>query len=71
MDKYGDVDLNWYSTEAQKRERENAEQVLKEFKELEKLYKKFRTVIVEKTEYGGIRKRYVKKDHGQGKTRIN
>lgn len=28
MDKYGSVDQNWYSSENQKHERENAEQVL-------------------------------------------
>lgn len=60
MDKYGSVDQNWYSSEAQKNERQNAENVLREVKDLEKLYKKFRTVIVEKTEYGGIRRRYIK-----------
>lgn len=63
MDKYGSVDQNWYSSEAQKSEKEKAEQALKEAKEHEKLYKKFRTVIIEKTQYGGIRKRYVKKSH--------
>lgn len=59
MDKYGSIDQNWYSSEAHKNERENAEQKLKEMKELEKLCKKFRTVIIEKTEFGGIRKRYI------------
>lgn len=63
MDKYGSVDQNWYSSESQRAEREKAEQALMEAKEREKLYKKFRTVIIEKTQYGGIRKRYVKKSN--------
>lgn len=62
MDKYGPVDQNWYSSESQRAEREKAQQALKEAKEREKLYKKFRTVIIEKTQFGGIRKRYVKKN---------
>lgn len=66
MDKYGSVDQNWYSSEAQKNERENAEKALREMKDKEKLYKKFRTVIIERTQYGGIRRRYVKK-HGKQK----
>lgn len=61
MDKYGSVDQNWYSSEAQKSEKEKAEQALMEAKEREKLCKKFRTVIIEKTQFGGIRKRYIKK----------
>lgn len=61
MDKYGSVDQNWYSSEAQKSEKEKAEQALKEMKDQEKLYKKFRTVLIERTAFGGIRKRYIKK----------
>lgn len=40
MDKYGSVDQNWYSSEAQKSEKEKAEIALTEAKEREKLYKK-------------------------------
>lgn len=61
MDKYGSVDQNWYSSEAQRVERNNAEQALKAMKEQEKLCKKYRTVIIEKTQYGGIRRKYIKK----------
>lgn len=61
MDKYGNIDQNWYSSEAQKSEREHAEQVLKEMKDFEKLCKKFRKKIVEKTTCG-VRIRY-KKNH--------
>lgn len=53
-------DLNWYSSEAFRRERENAEQVLKQMKDLEKQYKKTRKKIVEKT-IAGERIIYVKK----------
>lgn len=61
MDKYGSVDLNFYSPEAQTSEREKAAESLKAMKDLEKLCIKFRTVIIERTQYGGIRKRYIKK----------
>ena len=59
MDKYGNIDQNWYSSEAQRSEREYAEQVLKEMKDFEKLCKKFRKKVVEKT-ICGIRIKYVK-----------
>lgn len=61
MDKYGSVDQNCYSPEAQKIEREKAIDALNAMKDLEKLCIKFRTVIIERTQYGGIRKRYIKK----------
>lgn len=61
MDKYGNIDQNWYSSEAQRSEREHAEQVLKEMKDFEKLCKKFRKKIVEKT-ICGVRIRYIKKN---------
>ena len=53
------VDLNWYSSEAFKHERENAERVLRDMKDLEKKYKKTRNKIVEKT-LCGERIKYVK-----------
>lgn len=55
------IDQNWYSSEAQRAEREKAQQALKEMKEQEKLCMKFRAVIIEKTQYGGIRRKYIKK----------
>ncbi len=54
------VDLNWYSSEAFKHDRENSERVLNSMKELEKKYKKTRKKIVEKT-LCGERIKYVKK----------
>ena len=60
MDKYGSVDQNCYSPESQKIEREKAIEALNAMKEQEQLCKKIRTVIIERTQYGGIRKRYVK-----------
>lgn len=66
MDKYGNVDQNWYSSEAQKSEREHAEQVLKEMKDFEKLCKKFRKKIIEKTSCG-VRIRYIKKNQTTAK----
>ena len=53
------IDQNWYSSEYQRKEREKDMQVLKEFKETEKLHKKFRKKIVENTTCG-IRIKYVK-----------
>lgn len=61
MDKYGSIDQNWYSSEAQRSKREHAEQVLKEMKDFEKLCKKFRKKVVEKTSQG-VRIRYVKRN---------
>lgn len=61
MDKYGSIDQNWYSSGAQRSEREHAEQVLKEMKDFEKLCKKFRKKVVEKTSQG-VRIRYVKRN---------
>lgn len=61
MDKYGSIDQNWYYSEAQRSEREHAEQVLKEMKDFEKLCKKFRKKVVEKTSQG-VRIRYVKRN---------
>ena len=55
MDKYGSIDQNWYSSENQK-----ATEALKQMKELEKQYEKSRTVIIERTQYKGVRKRYLK-----------
>lgn len=43
------LNQNWYSSEAFKHEREKAEQVLEQMKELEERYKKTREKIVEKT----------------------
>ena len=60
MDKYGSIDQNWYSSENQKHEREKATEVLKQMKELEKQFEKSRTVIIERTQYKGVRKRYLK-----------
>lgn len=54
------VDRNWYSSEAVKQDRENAERVLYKMKELENKYKKSRKKIVEKT-LCGERIKYVKK----------
>lgn len=53
------VDLNWYSSEAYRHERENAEKVLEKMKELENEYRKTRKKIVEKT-ICGERIKYVK-----------
>ena len=53
MDKYGSIDQNWYSSENQKHEREKATEALKQ-------YEKSRTVIIERTQYKGVRKRYLK-----------
>ena len=61
MDKYGNIDQNWYSSEAQRSEREHAEQVLKEMKDFEKLCIKVRKKVVEKTSQG-VRIRYVKRN---------
>lgn len=61
MDKYESIDQNWYSSEAQRSKREYAEQVLKEMKDFEKLCKKFRKKVVEKTSQG-VRIRYVKRN---------
>lgn len=55
------IDQNWYSAESQRAEREKAQIALKEMKEQEKLCIKFRTVIIEKTQWGGIRRKYIKK----------
>lgn len=63
MDKYGSIDQNWYSSENQKHEREKATEALKQMKELEKQYEKSRTVIIESTQYKGVRKRYLKQNH--------
>jgi hypothetical protein len=60
MDKYGSIDQNWYSSENQKHEMEKATEALKQMKELEKQYEKSRTVIIERTQYKGVRKRYLK-----------
>ena len=60
MDKYGSIDQTWYSSENHKHERENATEALKQMKELEKQYEKSRTVIIESTQYKGVRKRYLK-----------
>lgn len=37
-----------------------ATEALKQMKELEKQYEKSRNVIIERTQYGGIRKSYLK-----------
>lgn len=54
------VDRHWYSSEAVKHDRENAERVLDKMKELEKKYKKSRKRVIEKT-LCGERIKYVKK----------
>ena len=48
-----------YSSEGRRKERDEAQRVLKEFKEIEKLYKKFRRKEFEKTPCG-IKIKYVK-----------
>ena len=60
MDKYGQIDQNWYSSESQRHERETAEQVLRKMKELENEFSKSRKVVIEKTAIG-VRKKYIKK----------
>ena len=54
------IDQNWYSSEAQRRERESAEKILQYMKDLENKFKKSRKKIVEKT-LCGERIKYVKK----------
>lgn len=54
-----------YTAKEQQVEREHAEEVLKEMKQLEEEYKRTRTVITEKTSTGGIRTRYILKDGNQ------
>lgn len=54
------VDRNWYSPECEKRDREIAERVLKEMKQLEDEFSKTRIMKEERTEFG-VRKRYMRK----------
>lgn len=54
------VDRNWYSPESEKRDREIAERVLKEMKQLEDEFGRTRIMKEERTEFG-VRKRYVRK----------
>lgn len=55
------VKLNWYSEAYDRDARERAEIALRAMKELEEKFKEERKVVTEKSEYGGIIKRYVKK----------
>lgn len=57
------IDNNWYSPESQKHLRERANEVLQKMKELENQYQESHTIITEKTEFGGVRKRYIKKNN--------
>lgn len=54
------IDKNWYSSEAQKQERELAKEVLHKMKALEIKFGVTRRRVVEKTEFG-TRVRYLKK----------
>lgn len=58
------VDKHWYSSEAVRHDRENAERVLNDMKELEKKYSKTREKVIEKT-LCGERIKYVKKWNSQ------